>query len=77
MFVCSSWGGNAPKITIEYDERNAYLLFATIEYNKRKAKARLVLSSAELKDKFLKELENAGVFLEAVAEQAGRTTVEL
>ena len=61
--LCVSWGGNRPTVTLEYDDRNAYLLFMTLTYNKRAAKKRLALNANELKDKLLKQLENAGIFV--------------
>ena len=35
----------------------------TLTYNKRAAKKRLALNANELKDKLLKQLENAGIFV--------------
>eukprot|EP01035_Chromulina_nebulosa_P020795 gene20795-26959_t len=52
------WGGSKPTITLEYDERNQYLLTITVQYNRREAKKSLVLTSEELKDKIMSELND-------------------
>lgn len=44
-YTVSSWGGSRPIITLEYDERNGYLLNATIKYNRREAKKTLILTA--------------------------------
>ena len=66
-------------MTLEYDDRNAYLLFMTLTYNRRAAKKRLALNASELKDKLLKQLENAGIFVSDVGDQemAHQSTVAL
>ena len=77
--VWHRWGGNRPTVTLEYDDRNAYLLFMTLTYNRRAAKKRLALNASELKDKLLKQLENAGIFVSDVGDQemAHQSTVAL
>jgi WD repeat-containing protein 35 len=56
------WGGSKPTITMEYDERNCYLLSCTVEYNKRRAKKALVFTSTELQEKIMDELNGMDVW---------------
>lgn len=56
------WGGCSPEITIEFDEKNSYLLSTTLTYNKREAKRKLALNAFELKTKICKELDDAAIF---------------
>lgn len=49
-------------MTLEYDDRNEYLLFMTLTYNRRAAKKKLALNATELKSKLLTQLTNAGIF---------------
>jgi len=56
------WGGNAPRITIEYDEKNGYMFYLTLEYNKRLAKKGIALRAPELKQKINEELTKAGIW---------------
>ena len=56
------WGGSKPVITMEYDEKNCYLLSCSIEYRKRLASKRLVLSSTDLQQKILSELTSSDVW---------------
>mmetsp|Transcript_112660 Transcript_112660/g.313203 ORF Transcript_112660/g.313203 Transcript_112660/m.313203 type:complete len:308 (-) Transcript_112660:273-1196(-) len=56
------WGGFAPTISLEYDEKNSYLLYLNMDYNHRLAKKGVVLKSAELKQKITEELTKAGVW---------------
>ena len=42
---------------IEFDEANQFLLFVTLEYNKRRAHKGLGLNHLELRDKITDELE--------------------
>ena len=59
------WGGAAPTITLEYDERNGFLLTATIGYNRRSAKKKeLVFTGDELRQKLEMELKKVGLFQE-------------
>lgn len=48
------WGGSAPKITLEFDRKNEYLLTATIVYNR--ARAKVPLSKDELVGIFEEEM---------------------
>jgi hypothetical protein len=50
------WGGAKPTITLEYDERNSYLLNVTVNYNRREAKKSLVFTAEELRAKIMTEL---------------------
>lgn len=60
--IKKDWGGAKPTITIEYDERNRFLLSCTVEYNKRLAKKTLVFTSAELHEKIMNELNGMDVW---------------
>ena len=56
------WGGCAPTITLEYDERNSFLLSISISYNRREAKKNMAFNSEELRDRLMHDLESAGIF---------------
>eukprot|EP01040_Poterioochromonas_malhamensis_P002335 gene2335-2481_t len=56
------WGGSAPTITLEFDERNGYLYSVTVQYNRRKAKKALVFNANELREKILDELNSMDVW---------------
>jgi WD repeat-containing protein 35 len=56
------WGNSAPKVVIEYDERNQYLLEVTLQYNKRVASKNLAFNATELRDKLLGEFEGLGIY---------------
>jgi hypothetical protein len=56
------WGNSRPKVIIEYDERNQYLLEVTLHYNKREASANLAFNATELRDKLLGEFEALGIY---------------
>jgi WD repeat-containing protein 35 len=56
------WGNSRPKVVIEYDARNQYLLEITMTYNKRTASKNLGLNAQELREKFLGELEQLGIY---------------
>ncbi len=56
------WGGVSPTITLEYDEKNNFLLNAIIQYNRRLAKKELVFSADDIKQKMLQALEHHRLF---------------
>ena len=56
------WGGAKPTITLEYDERNAYLFTVTVVYNRRQAKKALVFNAEELREKIMAELNTMDVW---------------
>lgn len=56
------WGGAKPKITLEYDERNAYLFAITVQYNRREARKALVFTAEELREKIMDELNSMDVW---------------
>ncbi|RYH30944.1 hypothetical protein EON65_03805 [archaeon] len=56
------WGGSKPTITLEYDERNAYLFSVTVQYNRRKARKALVFNAEELREKIMDELNAMDVW---------------
>lgn len=56
------WGGAKPTITLEYDERNAYLFSVTVQYNRREARKALVFNAEELREKIMDELNSMDVW---------------
>ena len=56
------WGGTIPTITVEYDERNNYLLSVTVIYNRRKANKALAFTAEELRTKIINELTSFSVW---------------
>ena len=58
------WGGFAPKVTIEYEEFNGYMLNITLAYNRRQARRDLVFNARELKAKLMDQLKAAEIFEE-------------
>jgi len=56
------WGNSRPRVVIEYDERNQYLLDVTLFYNKRIASKNLAFNATELRDKLLGEFETLGIY---------------
>ena len=56
------WGGSKPTITLEYDERNAYLFCVTVQYNRREARKALVFNAEELREKIMDELNSMDVW---------------
>lgn len=55
------WGGCKPKVVVEYDERNNYLMAIDVTYNRREADKNLGYNYRELKDKIQNELDAAQV----------------
>ncbi len=47
------WGGYAPRVEIEYDEENAFLLQVSVSYSKRQANKRLAFTAQELHTKLM------------------------
>lgn len=60
--VKRDWGGSKPTITMEFDERNAFLLSITVQYNRRKARKALVFNAEELREKIIDELNAIDVW---------------
>jgi hypothetical protein len=60
----ADWGFTKPTITLEYDERNEFLLTITIKYNRRKGKKGLVFNAEDLRAKILDELNSFDVWNE-------------
>ncbi len=56
------WGNSTPKVVIEYDERNQYLLEVSLQYNRRIANKNLAFNAIDLRDKLLSEFEDYGVY---------------
>lgn len=56
------WGGSQPIVTLEYDERNRYLLSVTIQYNRREANSSLVLTADDLRDRILLEFNEMNIW---------------
>lgn len=55
------WGGFKPKVVVEYDDRNSYLMAVDVIYNRREADKNLGYNFRELKDKIQSELDSAQV----------------
>jgi len=49
------WGGFAPLITLEFDEKNKILRSVVVKYNRRRADKNLALNSQELIEKIMEE----------------------
>jgi hypothetical protein len=60
----SEWGGAAPFVTLEYDEKNKILQSVIVQYNRREARKDSVLSAHELKQKLMHELGSKNIFVE-------------
>lgn len=56
------WGDSRPIITLEYDEKNKYLLSATIQYNRRELNQGTVFTAEEIKEKIMTELNAVNVW---------------
>eukprot|EP00903_Cladosiphon_okamuranus_P012290 g11524.t2 len=56
------WGGFKPKVVVEYDERNHFLMAIEITYNKREANKNFAYNHTELKEKIQQELDTAQVW---------------
>jgi hypothetical protein len=50
------WENTHPIITLEYDERNKYLLTATVQYNRRETNKSMAYTADEIREKIMKEL---------------------
>jgi len=59
-----AWGNSSPRITLEYDRKNEFLLTATIWYNRRKADKNFVLQPHDLREKLENEFEDAHIWRE-------------
>ena len=67
------WGGATPTIMLEYDDRNGFLLTATIGYNRRTAKKKeLVFTGDELRQKLEMEFNKVGLFQKEDGERLAR-----
>ena len=58
-----NWGGTVPIISLQYDERNQYLLQIGISYNSRKAIKDEVMSIEDVKEKVLSGLIHQQILL--------------
>jgi len=58
-----AWGGTAPSVTLEYDEKNQYLLQITIRYNSRKARKEEAIGIEEIKERIMAGLRHQRIFL--------------
>ncbi|CAB1114157.1 unnamed protein product [Ectocarpus sp. CCAP 1310/34] len=56
------WGGFKPKVVVEYDERNNFLMAIEVTYNRREANKNFAYNYRELKDKIQQELDTAQGF---------------
>ena len=57
------WGGSSPVVTLEYDDKNNFILEIFVQYNRREARKDLALTADELKQKLMHEFQNKGLFL--------------
>lgn len=57
------WGGYKPKVVVEFDERNSYLMTVDVTYNRREADKNLGYNYRELKDKIQNELDSGKVII--------------
>jgi len=57
-----NWGGAQPRITLEYEELNGYMLNMTLTYNRRVVRCTRALNANELRIKLMDELKAALVF---------------
>jgi WD repeat-containing protein 35 len=55
------WGGSAPTIELEYDQRTSFLLHTVISYNRRTADKKLVFNAVELRMRLLQILQEKRV----------------
>lgn len=60
----------SPSITLEYNERNSFLLTASISYNRRTAKKELAFTGDDLRQKLELDFARVGIFLEDRANHA-------
>ena len=58
-----SWGGSSPTISLEFDEKNQFMLKIGIKYNGRKAKKDEALSITQVKEKIMSGLIHQRLFL--------------
>lgn len=56
------WGYHAPRITLQYDERNKYLLSVVVKYNRRMAKKNLAFNAQELKERLQSDFDAGEIF---------------
>lgn len=61
----AEWGGAAPLVTLEYDDKNNILQNVIIRYNRREARKDSVLSAHELKQKLMHEFATRQIFVDA------------
>ena len=63
----ADWGDCRPYITLEFDERNEFILSVTIQYNRNQGKKALAFTAEELKEKIVDDLNSMDVW-DTVAE---------
>ena len=63
----ADWGDCRPYITLEYDERNEFILSVTVQYNRNQGKKALAFNAEELKEKIVDDLNSMDVW-DTVAE---------
>jgi hypothetical protein len=56
------WGGTAPTIVLQFDERNSFLLHVAVSYNRRYANRTLVFNAEELREKVMEDLNSMGIW---------------
>ena len=65
------WGGTAPVINLEYDEKNEFLLHINLLYERRKADPKLCFNASDLKKRLFQELDAAKIWGDEGAESGG------
>lgn len=57
------WGGAPPMIEIEFDERNAFMLYIVVSYNRRRASKGKAMTAKEVEEKVMEDFERGKVFV--------------
>ena len=65
------WGGTAPVVNLEYDEKNEFLLHINLLYERRKADPKLCFNASDLKKRLFQELDGAKIWGDEGAESKG------
>ena len=58
------WGGSAPTVEVEYDEKFSFMLKIIVSYQKRKAKKTLAFNAQELKVRIMQDFKAANIFID-------------
>ena len=58
------WGGVAPQVEVEYDEKFSFMLRMTVQYEKRYAKKNLAFNATELHTRLFQDFKAANIFID-------------